>query len=84
MQNFNYNFQLQTQVTPTKGQLVYEYNPFRNYRCTQNMYQYKGDYYTLDQLKKQFNIEPNEDKQSWLQNGAENTQLKNDITLTNI
>ena len=81
MQNFNYNFQLQTQVTPTKGQLVYEYNPFRNYRGTQNMYQYKGEYYTLDQLKKQFNIEPDKDKQSWLQNGAENKQLSNDITL---
>lgn len=74
-------FQVQTKVLPTKGQLVYEYNPFRNYRCTQNMFEYKGDYYTLDQLKKQFNIEPDKDNKNWLQNGVENKQLNNDITL---
>lgn len=75
------SFAVQTKVLPTKGQLVYEYNPFRNYRCTQNMFEYKGDYYTLDQLKVRFNIEPNEDNKSWLQNGIENKQLSNDITL---
>jgi len=48
MSSFNYSFQIQTKVTPTKGHLVYEYNPFRNYRCTQRMFEYKGDYYTLD------------------------------------
>lgn len=79
--NFNYNFYLQTQVIPTKGQLVYEYNPFRNYRCTQTMFEYKGDYYTKDQLKEKFNIEPNSDNTSWLQNGQENSKLNNDITL---
>jgi hypothetical protein len=29
-----------TKVVPTKGNLVYEYNPFRNYRLNQNMYEY--------------------------------------------
>lgn len=48
--------EVQTQVTPTKGNLVYEYNPFRNYRLTQNMYEYKGNLYTLDELHKQFGL----------------------------
>ena len=74
-------FAVQTKVLPTKGQLVYEYNPFRNYRCTQTMFEYKGDYYTQDQLKERFDIEPSYDKQSWLQNGEVNDDLKNDITL---
>ena len=75
------NFAVQTKVLPTKGHLTYEYNPFRNYRCTQNMFEYKGDYYTLDQLKSRFNIEPSTDGKSWLQNEVKNDQLNNDITL---
>lgn len=74
-------FAVQTKVLPTKGQLVYEYNPFRNYRCTQSMFEYNGDYYTQDQLKEKFGIEPSEDKQSWLRNGEVDDDLKNDITL---
>jgi hypothetical protein len=41
-------FEVQTNVLPTKGNLVYEYNPFRNYRLSQNMYEYKGEYYTAE------------------------------------
>ena len=74
-------FAVQTKVLPTKGQLVYEYNPFRNYRCTQSMFEYNGDYYTQDQLKEKFGIEPSQDKQSWLRNGEVDDDLKNDITL---
>jgi len=39
-------FEVQTSVLPTKGNLVYEYNPFRNYRLSQKMFEYKGEYYT--------------------------------------
>jgi hypothetical protein len=39
-------FEVDTQVMPTKGNLVYEYNPFRNYRLNHNMFEYKGEYYT--------------------------------------
>ena len=49
---------------PTKGNLVYEYNPLRNYRLTSNKYWYKGSYYTLEELKDDFNI-TNSDK-SWI------------------
>ena len=75
------NIQTLTKVLPTKGQLVYEYNPFRNYRCTQRMFEYKGDYYTLDQLYSKFKITPDVEKGVWLKNGNENSELSNDITL---
>ena len=54
-------FEVNTQVMPTKGNLVYEYNPFRNYRLSQNMLEYKGDYYTEEQLKEKFKIEIGKD-----------------------
>ena len=43
---------------PTKGNLVYEYNPFRNYRLNSNKYFYKNAYYTLKELKDKYNIIP--------------------------
>jgi hypothetical protein len=43
---------------PTKGNLVYEYNPFRNYRLSSNKYFYKNAYYTLKELKDKYNIVP--------------------------
>lgn len=46
---------LETMVNtlPTKGNLVYEYNPFRNLRLQENKYLYKGDYFTLEELASQ-------------------------------
>lgn len=43
-------FNTYTKVLPTKGNLVYEYNPLRNYRINQNMYEYKGEIFSLGDL----------------------------------
>jgi hypothetical protein len=58
------NFEVMTKVLPTKGNLVYEYNPFRNYRLSQVMLEYKGEYYTEDELRDKFNI--NKDGKRWI------------------
>lgn len=50
------NFNVQTKVLPTKGNLVYEYNPFRNYRLTQIKYEYQEQLYTEQELEDNFNI----------------------------
>lgn len=50
---------------PTKGNLVYEYNPFRNYRLTENKYWYKDSYYSLEELEKE-GITLSQSKKSWL------------------
>ena len=50
------NFNVQTRVLPTKGNLVYEYNPFRNYRLTQIKYEYQEQLYTEQELEDNFNI----------------------------
>ena len=36
----------QYQVVPTEGYLAWEYNPLRNYRLSQNMYEKDGKYYS--------------------------------------
>lgn len=47
-----------TNSLPTKGKLVYEYNPFHNYRLSENKYSYKDNLYSLKQLEDQFGIVP--------------------------
>ena len=49
-------FNVQTKVLQTKGNLVYEYNPFRNYRLSQNKFEYQGQLYTEQELEDNFNI----------------------------
>ena len=60
-----YNLQLNTmrKVLPTKGNLVYEYNPFRNYRLTEDKFWYKDNYYTQTELKEIFKLVPEETEQ---------------------
>lgn len=70
-------FKLITNSLPMKGNLVYEYNPFRNYRLQDNKYYYKDDYYSLEELNQLFNITLSDDKKSWngVPVGSSNPQL---------
>lgn len=72
------NFNVQTKVLPTKGNMVYEYNPFRNYRLTQNKYEYKDQLYTLDELAQKFQITPNKEKTEWWQKTSNGLSVKID------
>lgn len=72
------NFNVQTKVLPTKGNIVYEYNPFRNYRLTQNKYEYKDQLYTLDELAQKFQITPNKEKTEWWQKTSNGLSVKID------
>ena len=49
-------FGLMLKVFPTKGNLVYEYNPFRNFRLEEDAYEYKGKYYTPDSATKSVSL----------------------------
>ena len=44
-------FQGAYKVLPTKGNMAWEYNPFRNYRLDQDMFEYNGKLYEEDELK---------------------------------
>lgn len=50
------NFNYMCKKTPTEGNIVYEYNPFRNYRIDRDMFEYEGHLYTQEELKSNFGI----------------------------
>lgn len=50
------DFTALTKVAPTKGNITYEYNPFYNYRISQNMYEFKGNLYSLADLWNNFKV----------------------------
>lgn len=60
------SLKVMTNSLPTKGKLVYEYNPLRNYRLSENKYLYKENYYSLKELKEQFSIFPDSENQNWI------------------
>lgn len=49
-------FEVLTKALPTKGNLVYEYNPLRNYRLSKNMYEYKNNIFSLEELETLYSI----------------------------
>ena len=50
--------EVMTNTLPTKGKLVYEYNPFHNYRLSKTKYLYKNNYYTRQVLEDKFKLVP--------------------------
>ena len=48
-------------VVPTEGYIAWEYNPLRNYRLSQNMYEKDGKYYTEKEF---FELNPDLDESS--------------------
>lgn len=52
-------FNIQLKALPTEGNIAWEYNPFRNYRLDEDLYEYDGYYYNLYQLDKKYHIQLN-------------------------
>ena len=48
----NITFGTYYKIVPTEGYLAWEYNPLRNYRLSQNMYEKDGKYYTWSEFVK--------------------------------
>ena len=48
--NRELTFESQYKVVPTEGYIAWEYNPLRNYRLSENMYEKDGKYYTVLEL----------------------------------
>lgn len=52
-----FNFQYALKVFPTEGNLVYEYNPFFNYRIDETMIYYKSRLWTLGDFADEFGVD---------------------------
>lgn len=59
-------------VINQQGNLVYEYNPFRNYRLSTYQFEYKNYLYSLQELKEKFDI-------ILLSDGTETTEITDNI-----
>jgi hypothetical protein len=46
VENDSYKIDVSTKLLPTKGSLVYEYNPLRNYRLNEIRYFFNNKFYT--------------------------------------
>lgn len=57
----NINLKAIIKQYPQKGNLVYEYNPLRNYRLNETKYYFKNKFYSAKQLKNNFNITVSEE-----------------------
>lgn len=64
--NNTINISVLTKILPKKGNLVYEYNPFRNYRLSNDCYEYQNHYYTEEQLRNTFSIEYDKNSDQWI------------------
>lgn len=54
--NKNTSFAVQLKALPTEGNIAWEYNPLRNYRLDEDLYEYNDYYYNLWELADKFNI----------------------------
>lgn len=57
----NLQFSALFKLTPQNGNLVYEYNPFRNYRLSENSYYYKGRLFSSEELRQELGV----DQKQW-------------------
>jgi hypothetical protein len=55
-------FGVATKCLPTKGNLVYEYNPFRNYRLNGTAYYYKNRLFTPKELLDELGVKVDSDE----------------------
>lgn len=62
-----YNFKVALKVHQQEGNLVYEYNPFYNYRLNQTMIYYKNRLMTLEEFKKEIGNEDFNGQGNWSQ-----------------
>lgn len=45
------NLGIMSQITPSKGNLAWEYNPFRNYRLSEPKYYFRGKFFSKEELE---------------------------------
>lgn len=56
--NYSMQISLKSQQLKTKGNLVYEYHPFRNYRLPYDIYYFRDKYFTKEEYNKEIKNRP--------------------------
>lgn len=71
-------FGIISKVLPTKGNLAWEYQPFKNYRLTEPKYYFRNKYFSKVELEKELGKEISPNLQNW--NEYKYPKLPNGIT----
>ena len=59
------NFGLMSKILPSKGNLAWEYNPFRNYRLEEAKYYFRNKFLTKEELEEELGTSINESDKDW-------------------
>lgn len=59
------SFGLMSKILPSKGNLAWEYNPFRNYRLEKAKYYFRNKFLTKEELEEELGISINESDKDW-------------------
>nr|DAR22793.1 MAG TPA: hypothetical protein [Caudoviricetes sp.] len=47
------DFGIMYKILPSKGNMTWEYNPFRNYRLSEAKYYFRGKFFSKEELEKE-------------------------------
>jgi hypothetical protein len=59
------NFGIMSKVLPSKGNMAWEYNPFRNYRLSEAKYYFRNKFFTNEELGEELGMSIREADKDW-------------------
>ena len=59
------NFGIMSKVLPSKGNMAWEYNPFRNYRLSEAKYYFRNKFFTKEELEEELGMSIKEGDKDW-------------------
>ena len=59
------NFGIMSKVLPSKGNMAWEYNPFRNYRLSEAKYYFRGKFFSKEELGEELGKPISDDAEDW-------------------
>lgn len=59
------NFGIMSKVLPSKGNMAWEYNPFRNYRLSEAKYYFRGKFFSKEELGEELGKPISDDAKDW-------------------
>lgn len=59
------NFGIMSKVLPSKGNMAWEYNPFRNYRLSEAKYYFRNKFFTKEELGEELGMSIQEADKDW-------------------
>ena len=59
------DFGIMSKILPSKGNMAWEYNPFRNYRLSEAKYYFRGKFFSKEKLGEELGKPISDDAKDW-------------------